>query len=110
MLFGLSFDMKLEHYPKEKLKREILDIVGRHLDLTNYRVFFFGSRVGGGHTDRSDIDVGIEGPSPIPLEKMARIRGDIEDLPTLYHIDVVDFRTVDESFREVAMKHVEALR
>jgi septum formation topological specificity factor MinE len=28
--------MRLEHYSEEKLKKEILEIVGRHLDLKKY--------------------------------------------------------------------------
>jgi septum formation topological specificity factor MinE len=37
--------MKLKHYPLKKLKKEILEIVGKYLDLKEYKVFFFGSRV-----------------------------------------------------------------
>jgi len=39
--------MKLEFYPAGKLKKEILEIVGKYLDLKKYKVFFFGSRVKG---------------------------------------------------------------
>jgi septum formation topological specificity factor MinE len=37
--------MKLEYYPVEKLKEEILEILSKYLDLFQYKVFFFGSRV-----------------------------------------------------------------
>ena len=100
--------MRLEHYPEEKLKKEILEIVGRHLDLKQYKVFFFGSRVQGKGTDRSDIDVGIEGPEPVPLEKMALIEEEIGNLSTLYKIDVVDFKKTSRIFREVALQHTES--
>lgn len=99
--------MRLEHYPLEKLKKEILDIVGRHLDLAHYRVFFFGSRVSGAGTDRSDVDVGIEGPKPVPFAIMADIEEEIDRLPTLYKIDIVDFAHVSEIFKEVAIQHRE---
>jgi len=49
--------MRLEHYPIEKLKKEILEIIGKHLDLNKYKIFFFGSRVTGKGNDRSDIDI-----------------------------------------------------
>jgi len=39
--------MKLEYYSAEKLKEEILKILGKYLDLSQYKVFFFGSRVKG---------------------------------------------------------------
>jgi len=101
--------MRLEHYPLEKLKKEILEIVEKHLDLGRYRVFFFGSRVSGKGTERSDIDIGIEGPGPVPAEAMFAIEEEIERIPTLYKIEVVDFRTVAQKFREVALQRVEQI-
>lgn len=100
--------MKLEHYPVEKLKKEILDILGRYLDLTKYNVFFFGSRVPGRGTERSDIDVGIEGP-PIPTETWFDIQEEIENLPILYKIEIVDFRHVAAKFGDVARQHREVI-
>ncbi len=66
--------MKLEHYPVEKLSRQIKEIVLRH-KLENSRLFFFGSRVTGKNTERSDIDVGLLGEAPIPFS----VLGDIID-------------------------------
>ncbi|MBI3442161.1 MAG: nucleotidyltransferase domain-containing protein [Candidatus Sungbacteria bacterium] len=101
--------MRLEHYPLKKLKKEILDIVSRHLDLSRYRVFFFGSRVTGTGTDRSDVDVGIEGPEPIAFGALLAIREDIERIRTLYKIDIVDFRGASDDFRAVALQHIEII-
>jgi uncharacterized protein len=101
--------MRLEHYPAEKLKREILAIIGKHLDLSQYRVFFFGSRVSGKGTDRSDIDVGIEGPEPAPYRALLDIEDAIDELPTLYKVEIVDFRRVAPKFYEVASQHKEFL-
>lgn len=101
--------MRLEHYPLEKLKQELLTILARHLDLSRYRVFFFGSRVTGKGTDRSDIDVGIEGPEPVPFSTLFGIRDEVERIPTLYTIDVVDFRGASDDFRDVALQHIELI-
>ena len=101
--------MRLEFYPVDKLKKEILEIIGRYLDLNSYRVFFFGSRVMGKGNERSDIDIGIEGPDEIPYEIMARLREEIEDLPTLYKIEIVDFKKVSPDFREVALQQTEII-
>lgn len=101
--------MRLEFYPVEKLKKEILEIIGRYLDLKAYQIFFFGSRVTGKGNERSDIDVGIVGVEEIPYEIMARIRNDIENLPTLYKIEIVDFKKVSADFREVALQHIELI-
>lgn len=102
--------MRLEFYTVEKLKREILEIIGRHLDLNAYQIFFFGSRVTGKGDERSDIDIGIEGAEEIPYEIMARIRDDIENLPTLYKIEIVDFKKVSNDFREVAFQQIEFIK
>lgn len=101
--------MRLEHYEPDVLKKQILAIVGMHLDLNRYRVFFFGSRVIGRGDDRSDIDVGIEGPEPIPFHIMAGIRAQADALPTLYKVDVVDFARVSPRFRDVALQHTEVI-
>ena len=94
---------------KEKLKKELLSIVGKHLDLNSHRLFFFGFRAGGKGSERSDIDVGIEGPEKISLPIMARMREEIEDLPLLYKIDLVDFKDVSFDFREVALQNIEPI-
>jgi predicted nucleotidyltransferase len=99
--------MKLEYYPLKKLKKEIIDIVGKHLDLSAYRVFFFGSRVTGKGDERSDIDVGIEGPAAVPSRAMIEILWAIERLHTLYKIDVVDMRRVSPGFYRVAKEKIE---
>jgi hypothetical protein len=101
--------MRLEHESVEDLTREVLRIVGHYLDLTEYRVFFFGSRVSGTASPRSDIDVGIDGPRAVPSELMSKIREEIENLPVLYRIDVVDFQRASSDFRAVASEHIELL-
>ena len=101
--------MRLEHYPPDKLKKEIRDIMGKYLDLNKYKIFFFGSRVSGGGGERSDIDIGIEGPGEVPLEIIGRMKSDAANLPTLYKIDIIDFTSADASFRDVAKQHIEII-
>ncbi|MFZ2004950.1 MAG: nucleotidyltransferase domain-containing protein [Stellaceae bacterium] len=52
--------------------------------------------------ERSDIDIGVEGPGPVQLETMSRIEDELEEAPTLYTIEIVDFARVPEKFRRVA--------
>jgi len=99
--------MKLEHYPIEKLKKEIIEIVGKYLDLNQYKVFFFGSRVKENNFPRSDIDIGIEGPKEIPVEIKFKIEEEIDKLPTLYKFDIVDFKNISKKFKKEALKHKE---
>lgn len=48
--------MRLEHEAVAELSGEVLRVIGTYLDLSEYEVFFFGSRVAGGTSPRSDID------------------------------------------------------
>ncbi len=102
--------MRLEHKSSAELKREILEIAGRHLDLKKYRLFFFGSRVTNKGSDRSDIDIGIEGPQPVPASVVVRLKEEIEKLPILYKIDIVDFAAASEKFKEVAKQYLEEIK
>lgn len=101
--------MNLEFYPVEKLKKEILKIVEKYLDLKKYKIFFFGSRVEGRGDEHSDIDVGIEGTEEIPVGIKAEIEEEIENLPILYKIDIVDFKNVSDKFRDVVGQKIELL-
>lgn len=101
--------MRLEFYSSEKLRQEMKDIVGRYLDLNQYQVFFFGSRVSGKGDERSDIDVGIEGPEKISSRTMSKIKEEVENMPILYKIDIVDFKRTSSDFYEIAMQNIEIL-
>ena len=101
--------MRLEHESVEKVKNEVLKIISKYLDLQKYKVFFFGSRINGYSHERSDIDLGIEGPEAIPFLVLGKIKGEIEDLPILYKIEVVDFKNVSDKFKRVALEHAETI-
>jgi len=100
--------MKIEHYPEEKLKKEIIDILSKYLDLNDYKVFFFGSRTRDFVDERADIDIGIEGPE-IPPDIFLQIQEEIENIPTLYKIDFVDFNKVDDFFKKIAKEKIEEI-
>lgn len=101
--------MKLEHQSPETIREEILAVISKYLDVKQYKIFFFGSRVSGASHERSDIDVGIEGLKPIPLTVMSDIEEEIEKIPTLYKIDIVDFGRVGGKFKSIAKEKIELL-
>ena len=102
--------MNLQHYSVEKLKADLRAIVGRSLDLSQYQLFFFGSRVINKGDDHSDIDVGINGPAPVAGTTLAAIKEDLENLPTIYKIDLVDFAAVSDDFKKVALAKIEVIK
>ena len=93
----------------QALRQAIRQTLARFLNLDQYEVFIFGSEVGGSGNSRSDIDVGIQGPEPVPGATLQRIRGELETLRTLRPFDLVDFSGVDQAFKAVALHHVEKL-
>jgi predicted nucleotidyltransferase len=81
-------------------------VIRRYLPDPAYRVFLFGSRATDSAGERSDIDIGIEGPPALPHAALAAINDELEEAPTLYTIDVLDFAHVSENFRRVAERKI----
>ena len=82
------------------IARTVAGIVRRVLGDPAYRVLLFGSWVAGEAAPRSDIDIGIEGPTPVPPPAMVAIRDACDALSTLRTVDLVDLARVSPGFRE----------
>ncbi len=80
------------------IARQVAGIVRRVLGDPAYRVLLFGSWVAGEAAPRSDIDIGIEGPTPVPPPAMVAIRDACEALSTLRAVDLVDLNRVGPDF------------
>lgn len=93
----------------DALRRAIRESVRKVLDLDRHQLFIFGSEASGVADRRSDIDIGILGPEKVPGDLMQRIREELDTLRTLRSFDVVDFSSVDESFKTEALEHAERL-
>jgi uncharacterized protein len=81
-------------------------VIRRYVPDPAYRVFLFGSRATGSAGERSDIDIGIEGPAPVSRAALAAIHEELDEAPTLYTVEVVDFARVPEKFRRVAERRM----
>lgn len=99
--------MQIKYIDENWLKDEVRNAVRKHLSSPHYKIFFFGSRVKGDNFERSDIDIGIEGPEPLDAETKLEIKEELENIPTLYSFDFVDFTNAGKTFKDHAMKHVE---
>lgn len=102
-------NMGPENYFQKQIKHAIPAIIKKYLDASKYKIFVFGSRASGKASARSDFDIGIEGPRAIPKATLAQIKAEIEELPTLYKIDVVDFTQVSSGFRKIAKQSIEII-
>lgn len=93
---------------KEKIIAEVKKITQKNLP-GGFRVFLFGSWAKGNATETSDLDIGIFGDQKVPNDIMFKIRQEVEEVPTLRKIDVVDLNLTSEHFRRAALEHAKPL-
>ena len=89
----------------QKIKNQIKNTARKYLK-KDYRLFIFGSRVGGQKRKFSDIDLGILGKDKLPGHIVVKIKEEFENSPLPYKVDVVDFSKVSEDFKKVAIKQI----
>lgn len=99
--------MILEYYSSDLLSIKIKAIIKKYLDLKKCRVFYFGSRVKGTSNKRSDIDLGLDSKEKISAADKFNIIDELENIPILYKIDLVDFSIVSPDFKKEALKNIE---
>ena len=88
----------------------IIDTLHTNSDrLHGHKVVLFGSRARGGAKPRSDFDLGVVGDSPLSLEDFFALEDLLDELPTLYCIDWVDFSRAGDAFRARALQAVKVL-
>ena len=91
----------------EQVEAAIQQVIAKHVDLDESFVFLFGSRAGvGGGRLSSDYDVGLYQGRAIPLVTIAKIKDELEERPIPVDVDIVDFSTVPEEFKKLALTTV----
>jgi predicted nucleotidyltransferase len=78
----------------------------RELAEEQVAIALFGSTVTGQNTFASDIDVAVIPKGPWNRWKLSLLREKIEDLNVPYHVDLVDFSMVSDSFRVTALRSI----
>lgn len=80
----------------------VSNIIARFLP--DARILLFGSRARGDAEQTSDFDFAIDAGSKIPLDVIARIEDEIEELHTLKSVDIVDLNRVNPAFKTIILK------
>lgn len=93
---------------RETVLKKASEIIRRHLS-EEFRILIFGSWARGEAMETSDLDIGILGKEKAPWDDMVRIRQEMDELPTLRSIDVVDLNSVEENFRNNVLKHAKSI-
>lgn len=77
----------------------VLAILRKHLPTRE--VVAFGSRVTGRAKRFSDLDLAILGDDPVPSSVLAALADEFDESPLPFKVDLVDWATTAESFRNV---------
>ena len=72
-------------------------------------VFAFGSRVKGTHSDTSDLDLVFDCGKMLEFKRLYEIKTAFELSDLKFRVDVIDYNTVDDEFREIINKDKELL-
>ncbi len=86
----------------------ILSILQRHV--AGYDVRAYGSRVNGGSKPYSDLDLVVMTNEPIPPRTMAILKDDLTESDLPFKVDVIDWATASDSFREVIRNKFEIVQ
>lgn len=73
------------------------------------QVIWFGSWPRGKALAHSDIDMAVSTGAPIPLERLALLHDAVDEIATLYEIDLLDLNATGPRLRAEILKHGEWL-
>jgi len=90
---------KVKNYEIYNLVKQIVRIIRRYIPDKNYKIYLYGSWMKGNALPNSDIDIAIYGQTEVAALIMIKIKDEIENLPTLRSIDLIDLNLVSENFK-----------
>lgn len=70
----------------------------------NVKIYLFGSRARGTHTERSDINLALDAGRQLSFLEIARARNVLDTLYIPQKIDIVDIHSVPEDLRTIIAK------
>jgi type I restriction enzyme S subunit len=92
----------------EKYKSIIKDILQRVAPGCEVRVY--GSRVAGTSHPGSDLDIVVIGNGPVHWMNMAKLRGEFEESNLPFSVDVLDWNSLPEQFRDTISRNYEVIQ
>ena len=93
---------------KNSIQKKAVEIIREHLD-TKYQILLFGSWAKHDAQETSDIDICILCHEKVSADVMAKIRAQIDALPTLRSLDVVDLYTKERVFQENVLQYAQRI-
>jgi len=96
----MRYDMKTYSLP-QRLLRALQELAGEYRR-DGLELFIFGSFARGDQRPTSDLDIGVEWRGERDPETFLHLYRDVQALPTIRQIDLVDLTQVDPDFRRVS--------
>jgi len=93
---------------KSAIIKKVTKIIRKYLS-DDYKIMLFGSWAKNNALETSDIDIGILGKEKVPWSIMVKMLEEIDGIPTLRSIDVVDLQTKEETFKSNIMQYAKTL-
>ena len=91
---------------KEQIKKEIIEIIISVLG-SEISIFLFGSRAEHTNSEFSDIDIGLFAEDTLNYDDILIIKNKLANSNIPYKVDIVDFSTVDKSFKNIALRKID---
>jgi uncharacterized protein len=85
--------------PQQEIMIQLLTVL-----FPSAKIYLFGSRARGDHTERSDIDIAIDLGRQMDFGEIAQARGVLEGLNLPQKIDVVDMRSIPAAMKGFILK------
>lgn len=73
-------------------------------------LYLIGSRAEGTAGKYSDFDFAIVSDAPLDRKRLSKLRSNIEELKTLYAIEIVDLNHASEDFKNIARRTMKEVR
>lgn len=87
----------------EAIEASIRQAVAKHINLDTCYVLLIGSGATGQRQRASDYDIGLYQGKEIPLRTIGLIREELEESRIPVTVDIVDFSTVSDEFKRLAL-------
>ena len=82
----------------EEIKKQVIEIIRRRLG-DKVKIYLYGSWAKGDAEETSDLDIGILGERKVEETVFYQIKREVDIIPTLRKIDVVDLQETGEKFK-----------
>lgn len=98
-----SVDVIFKRSLPERLRQQLHELAGKYRK-KGMHLFIFGSFARADQRTTSDLDLGIEWERKRSEKLFTQPYNEIQELPTIRKIDLVDFEKAEKKFKDTALK------